>query len=253
MDIFLYLMIFIMGTFFGSFFTLAVYRIPLKKDITHEHSFCPNCNHKLGVLDLIPVWSYIFLKGKCRYCGEKVRIRYLLLEVLSGIVFVLAFLSLNIENIIFDTEKLIYFVAFVFQYVTLVLVAGIDKEYKKINKSILLFGTICQTIYMVYLCVVMGGSSIYRYSIYLAIFAVLFLVLTFWKSKQESYILQILLLVNYILYIAGFKAILFVLILGLLCSIFYKKKSIQMPVGFIIGFSTVVYIIVENFLKFYNI
>lgn len=83
MNLFLDSMIFIMGTFFGSFFTLAVYRIPLKKDITHEHSFCPNCNHKLGVLDLIPVFSYLFLQGKCRYCGEKVRIRYLLLEVLD--------------------------------------------------------------------------------------------------------------------------------------------------------------------------
>ena len=53
MDIFFYIIIFIIGTVFGSFFTLAVYRIPLKKDITHERSFCPNCNHKLGFWDMI--------------------------------------------------------------------------------------------------------------------------------------------------------------------------------------------------------
>ncbi len=87
MEIIFGILIFIMGTVFGSFFTLAVYRIPLGIDITHKRSFCPKCNHRLEFIDLIPIFSYIFLKGKCRYCGEKVRIRYLLLEVLSGLVF----------------------------------------------------------------------------------------------------------------------------------------------------------------------
>lgn len=132
MDIFLYVMLFIMGTFFGSFFTLAVYRIPLKKDITHEHSFCPNCNHKLGVLDLFPVWSYLFLKGKCRYCGEKIRIRYFLLEILSGIVFVIAYASFHIQDIFLDTEKEIAFLAFVFMYITVVIVS---RNRQRISKN----------------------------------------------------------------------------------------------------------------------
>ena len=51
MNTILYALIFIIGTLFGSFFTLAVYRIPLGKDITHERSFCPNCNHRLEFLD----------------------------------------------------------------------------------------------------------------------------------------------------------------------------------------------------------
>ena len=59
MNTFFCIMIFIMGTFFGSFFTLAVYRLPLKKDITHERSFCPKCNHRLEALDMIPIFSYI--------------------------------------------------------------------------------------------------------------------------------------------------------------------------------------------------
>ena len=76
-----------MGTVFGSFFTLAVYRIPLGINILYKHSFCPNCNTKLKFIDLIPILSYISLKGRCRYCGEKVRPRYLCLEILSGLVF----------------------------------------------------------------------------------------------------------------------------------------------------------------------
>ena len=122
MDIFLYIIIFIMGTVFGSFFTLAVYRIPLKKDIIYERSFCPKCNHRLEFLDLIPVFSYIFLKGKCRYCGEKVRPRYLILELISGFVFLFTYISLNIDIINLDISKLIYFISFIFMYITIAII-----------------------------------------------------------------------------------------------------------------------------------
>ena len=103
MEIFLYAIIFITGCFFGSFFTLAVYRIPRKEDILIKHSYCPNCNHKLGFLDLFPVLSYIFLGGKCRYCKNKIRPRYLLLEIFSGITFVLYTISLNYNLISIST------------------------------------------------------------------------------------------------------------------------------------------------------
>ena len=97
MDIFLYIILFIIGTLFGSFYTLAVYRIPKGQDITHTHSYCPNCNHKLGLLDLFPIFSYIFLGGKCRYCKEKIRPRYFILECLSGLVFILIAYVMNIR------------------------------------------------------------------------------------------------------------------------------------------------------------
>ena len=61
MDIVFYILIFCIGTLFGSFFTLAVYRIPLRQDITHTRSYCPKCNHRLEFLDMIPIFSYIFL------------------------------------------------------------------------------------------------------------------------------------------------------------------------------------------------
>ncbi len=196
MENFLSVILFIMGTFFGSFFTLAVYRIPLKKDITHEHSFCPNCNHKLGILDLFPVWSYLFLGGKCRYCGEKIRIRYFLLEILSGLIFVTMFLILNIHGNFFDVDNIGFFISFVFQYVTLVIVAGIDKEYRKINSSVLLFGIICQLLYMLYLYMV-KQFNMYRYIIYFMLFIIMFII---HKKNKENYITQILLLESYILF-----------------------------------------------------
>ena len=100
LDIYLYTMIFIIGTLFGSFFTLASYRIPRKLDIIKTRSFCPKCNHKLEFFDLIPVLSYIFHFGKCKYCREKISIRYLMFEVFNGIVFMLFYyifgLSINL-------------------------------------------------------------------------------------------------------------------------------------------------------------
>ena len=60
MDYILYLLIFCIGTVFGSFFTLAVYRIPLRQDITHTRSYCPKCNHKISFWDMIPILSYVF-------------------------------------------------------------------------------------------------------------------------------------------------------------------------------------------------
>ena len=257
MDIFLILMIFIMGTFFGSFFTLAVYRIPLKKDITHEHSFCPNCNHKLGVLDLIPVWSYIILGGKCRYCGEKIRIRYFILEVLSGFVFVLAYFSLNMQFWNLDLNKIIYFISFVFIYVTCVLVGGIDKEYKKINSSILLFGSVCQAIYMVYLYLV-DEASMYRYIIYFAIFMAIFMAIKFVEKTKKNYTLEVILLFSYILFILDFYAIIPIIILSLIFAFVLhmigkeKYSDIRkIPVGFVLGFSTICYTIVQNFIIYW--
>ena len=97
MEYFIGFILFTIGTLLGSFCTLAVYRIPLGKDITHERSFCPNCNHKLAFLDLVPVLSYVFLRGKCRYCNQKIRLRYLCLEVFSGFMVLLFALSLNIN------------------------------------------------------------------------------------------------------------------------------------------------------------
>lgn len=139
MNYIIYGLIFIMGTLFGSFFTLAVYRIPLGKNILYERSFCPNCNAKLQFKDLIPILSYISLGGKCRYCGQRVRIRYLLLEILSGITFLALALSLKLDFYNIDINKLIYFSFFILYIASLFIIAGIDKERKELQRSVLLF------------------------------------------------------------------------------------------------------------------
>ena len=85
--------IFILGLCFGSFFNVVGYRLPNKMSISYPPSHCPNCNHKLGPLELIPVLSYIFQFGKCKHCKEKISIFYPIFELLTGILFVLCYLS----------------------------------------------------------------------------------------------------------------------------------------------------------------
>lgn len=91
-NIFIGLCMFVIGTLFGSFFSLATYRLPRHQDIIIKRSYCPKCNHNLGFFDLIPILSYLFAKGKCRYCKDKISIRYFLLELSNGIIFLLFFL-----------------------------------------------------------------------------------------------------------------------------------------------------------------
>lgn len=153
MEAIIYGLIFITGTVFGSFFTLAVYRIPLGLNITYEHSFCPKCNTKLEFRDLIPILSYIILGGKCRYCKEKIRIRYLLIELLSGVTFLLLALSLKLDLYNFSINQSLYFLFLVLYIVTLFIIAGIDKEKILIQKSVLLFGLILAILFMIYICI----------------------------------------------------------------------------------------------------
>ena len=94
--------IFIIGLFFGSFYTLARYRIPRKIDIVRKPSFCPECNNKLGVLEQIPVLSYLIMGGKCLHCKKKIDVKYLFTEIFTGIMFLIIYNVYNLGVIILN-------------------------------------------------------------------------------------------------------------------------------------------------------
>ena len=195
MDIFLYIIIFIMGTVFGSFYTLAIYRIPNKLDITHTHSFCPNCHHKLGFFELIPVWSYLILGGKCKEYKQKIRPRYLIIEILSGITLVLIAYASKISFLNLDVKSLIE-IGFLVLYLSgIVIIAGIDLEHRKIEKSVIYYAIGILVFYIIYLCIV-DTSNIYRYIMYLTIVLVLLIIDTvnIKKKAKTNYVVSILIL-----------------------------------------------------------
>ena len=83
---------FIMGTIFGSFYNVVGYRVPKGESLLYPSSHCTKCNHKLGVLELIPILSFLFLGGKCRKCKDKISWFYPLFEFFSGVLFALSYI-----------------------------------------------------------------------------------------------------------------------------------------------------------------
>lgn len=199
MELILYIIIFIIGTVFGSFSTLAIYRIPQKKNITTERSFCPNCKHKLNFIDLIPVWSYILLGGKCRYCNKKISSSYFFIETLMGIaslgIFFSIMPSIQMLSVLTLTEYL-YLMIFT---TTLVIIAGIDRNKKQINKPIILVGSLVGFVHIIYLYIINNINiiSIYKYVIYFFIVVVLSIITTRHKLYKYKYLLEILMICIY--------------------------------------------------------
>ena len=88
----LYILIFLYGIVIGSFLNVCIYRIP-KKESLLPGSHCMECGHKLQWYDLFPLFSYLFLKGRCRYCGAKVSIQYPIIEACNGILYLIVFMA----------------------------------------------------------------------------------------------------------------------------------------------------------------
>lgn len=81
----------VVGMATGSFLNVCIDRLPLRRSLVSPPSHCDACQHKLSSMDMIPIFSYLWLRGRCRYCRARIPRRVLLVEVLGGILFLLAF------------------------------------------------------------------------------------------------------------------------------------------------------------------
>jgi leader peptidase (prepilin peptidase)/N-methyltransferase len=90
---------FVSGAIFGSFFNVCIYRLPKDISIITPGSFCPACGHRIRWYDNIPIISWALLFGRCRDCKEIISIRYIIIEILTGLLFLflLQFCGLNKE------------------------------------------------------------------------------------------------------------------------------------------------------------
>ena len=87
-DIILYIIIFLFGIVIGSFLNVCIFRIPNKEDIVKTGSHCMSCGYRLKWYDMVPVISFLILRGKCRKCGAKLSVQYPLIEAANGILYV---------------------------------------------------------------------------------------------------------------------------------------------------------------------
>ena len=87
----LYFIIFLYGIVIGSFLNVCILRIPAGESIVTGRSHCDSCNTRIKWYDLIPIFSYLFLRGRCRSCKTKLSIQYPIIEALNGLFYVLVF------------------------------------------------------------------------------------------------------------------------------------------------------------------
>ena len=127
------LTVFLFGTCVGSFLNVCIYRIPENRSIVFPGSYCPNCKNTIPFYLNIPILSYIFLLGKCRFCKNKISIRYPVIEALTGIFAILLFCKFNLS--------LVFLYWFIFISV-LITISFIDFDHQIIPDIISLPGII---------------------------------------------------------------------------------------------------------------
>jgi leader peptidase (prepilin peptidase)/N-methyltransferase len=134
--------IIVIGLIIGSFLNVGIYRIPKGKSISYPPSHCPKCEERLRSIDLIPVFSYIFNKGKCRYCGENISPRYPIVELMNGFIYMFLYLQFGLTMLFFKYAILSSL---------LIVISFIDLRYQlipdRLNVSCLVVGIISTLVY----------------------------------------------------------------------------------------------------------
>lgn len=102
-DIVIGIIFFLYGVVIGSFVNVLILRIPIKESIAVKRSHCMSCGHVLSWYELFPLFSYLFLGGKCRHCKAHISIQYPIVEALNGILYVVLFLvkGISIETVLY--------------------------------------------------------------------------------------------------------------------------------------------------------
>ena len=160
MEIVLIVMFFVIGLFFGSFFCVVGMRLGRNEDFIKGRSYCDSCHHSLSFLDMIPIFSYLFLRGRCCYCKQKVSPFSTFIELFTGILFAVSYYSFG-----FSFDLLIALLA---SSLFLILLTS-DLLYMIIPDSVLLFFAICFLVVRFF----QGGFSLLASSLFSG--AVLFL------------------------------------------------------------------------------
>ncbi len=126
---------------FGSFINVCIYRIPKNISIFFPFSFCPYCKKTIKWYHNIPVISYLFLKGKCYYCGKKISIKYPIIEIITALLFVIFFLKFGLEKVYFYYIIITGF---------LIIFSAIDIKTKQISDTVLLLLLITGIIFCIF-------------------------------------------------------------------------------------------------------
>ena len=236
------LIVFAFGVSIGSFLNVCIYRIPENKSIVFPGSFCPNCKNSIPFYLNIPVLSYLFLKGRCRFCKTQISIRYLIIEAITGFFSLLLFLKFGL------TPAFLYWFIFIS---VLIIVSFIDFDHQIIPDIISLPGILIfassfyflpeMTIKKTIFGILFGGGSLYAIAFFYYFF-----------KNQEGMGGGDIKLLAMIGAAMGIKGVIFTIFTGsLLGTVFgislmvYTKESdikLKIPFGPFLSFGAILYI-----------
>ena len=175
---FIYLIFFfLLGLVMGSFFCVVGLRLVKGEDFIRGQSHCDKCYHELQVLDLIPILSYIFLKGRCRYCKNKISPLSFFIELFTGILYMIAFYSFGLSL------KLVLVILSI--SLTMIIFVS-DLSYLIIPDEVLLFFGVCFLILQFFLKGPIGTFKMILSGIFLFSIMYLIMLLGNFLFKKES-------------------------------------------------------------------
>jgi len=225
MEIINAILVLFMGASIGSFFNVVVMRRDSEVKFYQGRSRCGSCGKELGILDLIPIFSYIGLKGKCRYCGNSLTIKYVIGELIGALSFMATYLLYEIG--VGGINEYILTVSFL-------LLAISDLHTQEIRYKYILIPFLT----LVGLNIFSSGKDIYYIQL-LAMFIIMYVIFIFSKNKMGG--ADVLMLT----YIAGFYGIewtgyiiivactVSILEIGIVCLKQGKEIALKTPIPFI--------------------
>ncbi len=235
-----FLILFLFGVAFGSFLNCIIYRLE-KNQRPSGRSYCPKCKHTLSYKDLVPLFSYILLKGRCRYCHKKISIEYPLVEFFTGILFVSAFYFSGLLNLstysVFDVVNIAYLSVILF---FLVLIFVYDLKHFIIPDLANFSLIIISFLYLLLSSFLEGSIDVFLNGLLSAVAVFLFFFAIFYFSKGKGMGFGDVKFVVFMGFFLGFPNILvanfisffFGAIIGLLLILIGKKKmKSQIPFG----------------------
>jgi prepilin signal peptidase PulO-like enzyme (type II secretory pathway) len=206
LEILYYIFVFVFGVCIGSFLNCFIYRLENKKTLKGR-SFCPNCKHILNWKDLFPVFSFLFLGGKCKYCKKKISWQYPAVEIATGIIFLMIFYWITVfagmTGVIFW-----FYIASV-----LIIIFVYDLKHYEIPDKVLFPAIIISALY----CVLFNFNNILNYILAVLVGAGFFFLIWFFSKGKWM----------------GFGDVKFAILMGLLLG--FSKTLLALFLAFLLG------------------
>jgi len=238
-------LMFIIGAIFGSFYLVLGTRLPLKENIFTGRSRCDHCKTELKWYELIPIFSFLFLKGKCRTCKKKISTEHLVVEIITGLLFLIGFIYYG-----YSYDYLLYLILI---SVTVTVFVS-DFKYMIILDSTWIIGTILILI-ITYLKVGLEGLYLSALS-GIGLFLVMLLIkligdVLFKKESLGGGDIKLSLLIGSVIgFRLGLISLIFASFLALpyaLMQLYLTKKN-ELPYGpFLISSAVIIFMFIEKF------